>query len=38
MSADHSLETDYHKNPTAIFYYGTKLHLVVNLQTNVKAL
>lgn len=37
-SADHSPETDYHKNPTAIFYYGTKLRLVVNLQTNVKAM
>ena len=38
MSAEHSPETDYHKNPTAIFYYGTKLRLVVNLQTNVKAM
>ena len=37
-STDHSPETDYHKNPTAIFYYGTKLRLVINLQTNVKAL
>ena len=38
ISADHSPETDYHKDPTAIFYYGTKLRLVVNLQTNVKAM
>ena len=38
MSAEHSPETDYHKDPTAIFYYGTKLRLVVNLQTNVKAM
>lgn len=37
-SADHSPETDYHKDPTAIFYYETKLRLVVNLQTNVKAM
>lgn len=37
-SADHSPETDYHKDPTAIFYYGTKLRLFVNLQTNVKAM
>ena len=37
-SADHSPETDYHKDPTAIFYYSTKLRLVVNLQTNVKAM
>ena len=35
---DGSPETDYHKDPTAIFYYGTKLRLVVNLQTNVKAM
>ena len=38
ISADRSPETDYHKDPTAIFYYGTKLRLVVNLQTNVKAM
>ena len=38
MSAEHSPETDYHKDPTAIFCYGTKLRLVVNLQTNVKAM
>ena len=38
MCADHAPETDYHKDPTAIFYYGTKLRLVVNLQTNVKAM
>ena len=38
MSTDRSPETDYHKDPTAIFYYGTKLRLVVNLQTNVKAM
>ena len=38
MSANHSPETDYHKDPTAIFYYSTKLCLVVNLQTNVKAM
>lgn len=38
MPADHSPEMDYHKDPTAIFYYGTKLRLVVNLQTNVKAM
>lgn len=38
MSAGHAPETDYHKDPTAIFYYGTKLRLVVNLQTNVKAM
>lgn len=38
MSAEHLPETDYHKDPTAIFYYGTKLRLVVNLQTNVKAM
>lgn len=38
MSAGHAPETDYHKNPTAIFYYSTKLRLVVNLQTNVKAM
>ena len=37
-STDHSPETDYHKHPTAIFHYGTKLRLVVNLQTNVKAM
>lgn len=37
-SADHSPETDYHKDPTAIFYFETKLRLVVNLQTNVKAM
>ena len=38
MSTDRSPETDYHKEPTAIFYYSTKLRLVVNLQTNVKAM
>lgn len=36
--ADRSPETDYHKDPTAIFYYGTKLRLVVNRQTNVNAM
>lgn len=38
MPMNHLSETDYHKDPTAIFYYGTKLRLVVNLQTNVKAM
>ena len=38
MSADHSPKMDYHKDPTAIFCYDTKLRLVVNLQTNVKAM
>lgn len=38
IPADHSSEKDYHKDPTAIFYYGTKLRPVVNLQTNVKAM
>lgn len=38
MSAEHLPETDYHKDPTAIFYYGTKLRLVINLQTNIKAI
>ena len=38
MSADRSPETGHHKDPTVIFYYGTKLRLVANLQTNVKAM
>ena len=38
MPADHSPDADYHKDSTAIFYYGTKLRLVANLQTNVKAM
>lgn len=38
MPADHAPEMDYHKDSTAIFYYGTKLRLVANLQTNVNAM
>ena len=34
----HSQDSDYRKNPTAIFYYRTQLRLVVDLQTNVKAM
>ena len=34
----HSVHGDYHKDPTAIFYYRTHLRLVVDLQTNVKAM
>ena len=34
----HSVQGDYHKDPTAIFYYRTHLRLVVDLQTNVKAM
>ena len=37
-NAQHSIQGDYHKNPTAIFYYRTHLRLVVDLQTNVKAM
>lgn len=38
IPTDHYPENDYHKDPTAIFYYGTKLRLVVNLPTNVRAM
>ena len=38
MSADHSPETDYRKDPTAIFDYDTKLRLGFNLHTNVNAM
>lgn len=31
-------EADYHGDPFAIFYYRTQLRLVVDLQTNVKAM
>lgn len=31
-------EADYHKDPVAIIYYQTQLRLVVDLQTNVKAM
>ena len=34
----HSVQGDYHKDPTTIFYYRTHLRLVVDLQTNVKAM
>ena len=34
----HSQDSDYRKDPTAIFYYRTQLRLVVDLQTNVKAM
>ena len=34
----HSPETDYRRDPLAIFYYRTQLRLVVDLQTNVKAM
>lgn len=37
-AAYHSPETDYRKDPLAIFYYRTQLRLVVDLQTNVKAM
>ena len=37
-SAEHSAETDYHKDPTAIFFYRTQLRLVIDLQENVKAM
>lgn len=37
-TAYHSPETDYRKDPLAIFYYRTQLRLVVDLQTNVKAM
>lgn len=33
-----SRNADYRKDPTAIFYYRTRLQLVVDLQTNVKAM
>lgn len=33
-----SQNADYRKDPTAIFYYRTQLRLVVDLQTNVKAM
>ena len=34
----HSPETNYRRDPLAIFYYRTQLRLVVDLQTNVKAM
>ena len=37
-TAYHSPETDYRRDPLAIFYYRTQLRLVVDLQTNVKAM
>ena len=37
-AAYHSPETDYRRDPLAIFYYRTQLRLVVDLQTNVKAM
>ncbi|OUP67357.1 relaxase/mobilization nuclease [Drancourtella sp. An177] len=37
-AAYHSPETDYRKDPLAIFYYRTQLRLVVDLQANVKAM
>ena len=36
--APHSQDADYRKDPIAIFYYRTQLRLVVDLQTNVKAM
>lgn len=33
-----SQDADYRKDPIAIFYYRTQLRLVVDLQTNVKAM
>lgn len=37
-TAYHSPETDYRRDPLVIFYYRTQLRLVVDLQTNVKAM
>ena len=37
-TAYHSPKTDYRRDPLAIFYYRTQLRLVVDLQTNVKAM
>ena len=37
-AAYHSPETDYRRDPLAIFYYRTQLRLVVDLQRNVKAM
>lgn len=37
-AAYHSPETDYRRDPLTIFYYRTQLRLVVDLQTNVKAM
>lgn len=37
-AAYHSPETDYRKDPLAIFYYRTQLRLIVDLQANVKAM
>lgn len=37
-SAVHHGKTDYRKDPVAIFHYQSKLRLVVDLQTNVKAM
>ena len=34
---DYDTDYDYHKDPIAILYVRTKLRLVVNLQTNIKA-
>ncbi|VUX10836.1 Uncharacterised protein [Dorea longicatena] len=37
-SASSYTDADYHKDPVAIIYYQTRLRLVVDLQTNVKAM
>ena len=37
-AAYHSPETDYRRDPLAIFYYRTQLRLVVDLQRDVKAM